>query len=96
MNVDKPKVIKDYDKLDQSVLNKLTEVYPWGFSGYLMTYTNNEGKEVKALPLETESYSYLIRVNSNKNDSTMSLEDEQDEDNSHIEISNEEMGDAIE
>jgi hypothetical protein len=58
----KPKVIKDYDKLDESIQDRIRENYPDGFDKHLVKFTNAEGKSVSALPFETEDRYYLVRM----------------------------------
>jgi len=58
----KPRVIKDYDQLSESVIEQIKLVYPKGFSHYLVSFVNKDGETKKALPFETEDYYYLIRM----------------------------------
>ena len=58
----KPRVVKDYDKLDESVKQLIKLTYPEGFERNLIQFKNKEGKTVSALPFETEEVYYLIRM----------------------------------
>ena len=58
----KPRLVKDYDKLDESVKQQFKLHYPSGFEGNLVQFQNKEGKTVSALPFETEEVYYLIRM----------------------------------
>lgn len=58
----KPRVVKDYDKLDLSVKQQIKLNYPEGFEQHLVKFQNKEGKTVSALPFETEEVYYLIRM----------------------------------
>ena len=58
----KPKVIKDYDKLDQAVQEQIKLAYPFGFAKYLIFFTNKDGLKVSALPFETDDKYYLVRM----------------------------------
>lgn len=58
----KPRVVKDYDKLDLSVKQQIKLNYPEGFEQHLVKFQNKEGKTVSALPFETEDVYYLIRM----------------------------------
>ena len=58
----KPRLVKDYDKLDESVKQQIKLHYPSGFEGNLVQFQNKEGKTVSALPFETEEVYYLIRM----------------------------------
>ena len=58
----KPKVIKDYKKLDDSLLMQIKRAYPHGFKHHLIKFTNQKGKYVSALPFETEDREYLVKM----------------------------------
>ncbi len=58
----KPKVIKDYDKLDQEVQEQIKLAYPYGFAKHLIFFTNKDGLKVSALPFETDEKHYLVRM----------------------------------
>ena len=62
MNPNKPRVIKDYDKLDPEIQEKIKLEYPSGYSENLIYFTNKEGKRVSALPFETDDKYYLVRM----------------------------------
>ena len=62
MNQQKPRVIKDFDKIDESIQEQIKLEYPEGFYNHLISFTNKEGKKVSALPFETEEKYYLIRM----------------------------------
>lgn len=61
-NVSKPRVVKDYEALDNSIQEQVKLQYPYGFDRYLVTFKNKDGKFVSALPFETEDRYYLIRM----------------------------------
>lgn len=58
----KPRVVKDYDKLEESVQQQIKLHYPKGFEDHLVKFQNKEGHTVSALPFETEEKYYLIRM----------------------------------
>jgi len=62
MNPSKPRVIKDYDKLDPEIQEKIKLEYPSGYSENLIYFTNKDGKRVSALPFETDDKYYLVRM----------------------------------
>lgn len=62
MNPSKPRVIKDYDKLDPEIQEKIKLEYPNGYSENLIYFNNKDGKRVSALPFETEDRYYLVRM----------------------------------
>lgn len=62
MNQIKPKVIKDYDKIDPELLEKVKQFYSGNFADHLITFFNKDGKKITALPFETEDKQYLLRM----------------------------------
>ena len=60
--INKPRVVKDYDKLPLDVQGQIKIAYPQGFAGNLITYINAKGKVVSALPYETDDHYYLVRM----------------------------------
>lgn len=58
----KPKVIKDYEKLSEELLEQIKLVYPRGFRRHLVEFMGLDGKKRKGLPFETEDKQYLIRM----------------------------------
>lgn len=64
MTVKKPRVIKDYEKLDDEIQEQIKLVYPMGFSDHLITFTDKGGRLVSALPFETLEKYYLVRMTS--------------------------------
>ncbi|WP_107038820.1 hypothetical protein [Brumimicrobium mesophilum] len=62
MSSNKPRVVKDYAKLDKLVKQQIKLNYPEGFEDNLIKFKNKDGHTVSALPFETEDYYYLIRM----------------------------------
>ena len=60
--MNKPHIIKDYEKLSEQVLSQIKLEYPFGFEKKLITFKGKEGKLFSALPFETEEIYYLIRM----------------------------------
>lgn len=58
----KPRVIKDYDKLAEETVEQIKLAYPYGFDRALILFTNPKGKLVSALPFETDEKYYLVRM----------------------------------
>ena len=58
----KPRVVKDYEKLDTDLQEQIKLSYPYGFSDYLVSYVDKEGKKRTALPFETDEKYYLVRM----------------------------------
>ena len=61
-NINKPRVVKDYDKLSEEIMEQIKLNYPRGFQRNLITFKNAKGRYVSALPFETEEKYYLIRM----------------------------------
>ena len=60
--MNKPRVIKDYEKLELQIQEQIKLEYPNGFEKNLITFKNIEGKFVSALPFETDDRYYLVRM----------------------------------
>ncbi len=78
MNVNKPRVVKDFEKLDVKIQEQVKLAYPDGFYQNLITYTDKEGRKVSALPFETEEKYYLIRMS--KQTAILLIEEDDDYD----------------
>ncbi len=79
-NSNKPRVIKDYEKLDEAIQEQLKLNYPYGFDRHLITFKNIEGKFVSALPFETDDRHYLIRMTKALAQEIIEEDDDYDED----------------
>lgn len=62
MSTNKPKVVKDFEKLTDEMQNAVNEFYPDGFYDHLVKFTDKDGKYVHALPFETEDRYYLLKM----------------------------------
>lgn len=60
--MNKPRIVKDFDKLSDEVLALIKLEYPYGFEKKLVKFKNREGKFVSALPFETDEIYYLVRM----------------------------------
>lgn len=60
--MDKPRVVKDFEKLDEAIQEQIKLNYPYGFDRHLITFKNIKGEFVSALPFEAEDKYYLIRM----------------------------------
>ena len=58
----KPRLITDYDKLSEVIVEQIKLEYPFGFSQNLISFTNAQGKSIKGLRFETDEKIYLIRM----------------------------------
>ncbi|PKR80544.1 hypothetical protein CW751_09215 [Brumimicrobium salinarum] len=75
----KPRVVKDYVKLDELVKQAIKVNYPEGFEDHLIKFKNKEGNTVSALPFETEDYYYLIRMTVSQAQEIIEDDDDYDE-----------------
>lgn len=74
--MNKPRVVKDYEKLSEEVKEKIKLVYPRGFSRHLVSFVNKAGEKKMGLPFETEDFYYLIRMTTVK--AVQIIEDDDD------------------
>ncbi len=58
----KPRVIKDYKKLDEDIQEQIKLAYPYGFSESLITFSYKDGLMISALPFETDDRYYLVKM----------------------------------
>ena len=80
INTNKPRVIKDYEKLDEAIQEQIKLEYPLGFSRNLIHFLNKEGKKVSALPFETEDKYYLVRMTAPEAREIIENDDDYDDD----------------
>lgn len=82
MTSNKPRIVKDYDKLPEEIVTRVKLNYPEGFVNHLIRYTNKDGKFVSALPFETDDVYYLIRMT--ELEAKQIIEDDEDYDEDGI------------
>lgn len=58
----KQRIIKAYEQLSETLVEKLKEKYPDGFEDHIITFTNPRGEIEVAIPFETEEIYYLIKL----------------------------------
>lgn len=58
----KPRIIKDFVKLDPAIQEQIKLNYPDGFEQNLISFNDAKGNKVSALPFETEEVYYLVRM----------------------------------
>lgn len=63
MDVSKPKLIQDFEKLPKVIQEQIREAFPNGFLQNLIQFNTKDGKLISALPFETDDKYYLVRVN---------------------------------
>ncbi|MBV6643636.1 MAG: hypothetical protein KI791_23150 [Cyclobacteriaceae bacterium] len=76
----KPRVIKDFEKLDAMIQEQVKLAYPSGFYNSLIHYYNKEGARVSALPFETDEKYYLIRMTREEAKEIVSQDEDFDDD----------------
>jgi len=64
METNKIRVVVDYEKLDDELVEQIKLVYPSGFSQHLISFSNSKGEKISALRFETFEKIYLIRMSS--------------------------------
>jgi len=79
--MNKARVIKSYEKLDQVMKDQLEEKYPNGFTGHVIRLTNAQNETYFAVPLDTEAANYLIKVPLEAVKSKNAPDEEEDFDN---------------
>ncbi len=94
--MNKPRVVKDYEKLDEEVLAQIKLEYPYGFEKKLITFKNPMGKFVSALPFETEEKYYLIRMTKDQAQEIIEDDDDYDDDGNLTEDAKERLEGEIE
>ncbi len=60
--LNKPRIIKSFDKLDKHIQDQIKLKYPNGFSEHLIKFRNSKGDLISALPFESEDAYYLVKM----------------------------------
>lgn len=76
MTSSKPKVIKDYNKLDKDLQQQIKLIYADGFADNLIHFFDKNGIKITVLPFETEDKYYMLRMTENE---AVALVDEDDD-----------------
>ncbi len=66
METNKSRVVVDYEKLSEELVEQIKLVYPSGFSQHLIEFVNSKREKVTALRFETFEKVYLIRMTNKK------------------------------
>ena len=80
MTPNKPRVIKDYNKLDKDLQEQIKFVYADGFAENLIHFFDKNGVKVTALPFETEDKYYMLRMTENEAVQIVGEDDDFDDD----------------
>lgn len=76
----KPKVIKDYSKLDKQLQQQIKLVYEDGFADNLIHFFDKTGQKITVLPFETEDKYYMLRMTENEAVAIVDEDDDYDDD----------------
>ena len=76
----KPRVIKDFDRLDEAIQERIKLEYPRGFHRHLIKFRIPDGREVSALPFETDDRYYMVRMSISEARQIVAEDDDYDED----------------
>jgi hypothetical protein len=76
MTINKPRVIKDYNKLDKELQQQIKLIYADGFAENLIHFFDKNGLKITVLPFETEDKYYMLRMTENE---AVTLVDEDDD-----------------
>ncbi len=60
--MNKPRVLKAFEKLDIEIREQIKLAYPAGFREHLVKFQNKDGDWLSGLPFETEDKYYLVKM----------------------------------
>ena len=80
MNSSKPRIIKDYNKLDKELQQQIKLVYADGFAENLIHFFDKNGIKITVLPFETEDRYYMLRMTENEAVQIVDDDDDFDDD----------------
>ncbi len=78
--VSKPRIIKDYNKLDKELQQQIKLVYADGFAENLIHFFDKNGIKITVLPFETEDRYYMLRMTENEAVQIVDDDDDFDDD----------------
>jgi hypothetical protein len=76
----KPKVIKDYNKLDKDLQQQIKLMYAEGFADNLIHFFDKNGQMITVLPFETEDKYYMLRMTETEAVALVDEDDDYDDD----------------
>ncbi len=82
--MNKPRVVKDYEKVSEDILAQIKLEYAYGFVKKLILFKNQNGKLVSALPYETDDRYYLIRMTRIEAQEIIDEDDDYDDDDGNL------------
>jgi hypothetical protein len=80
MTINKPRVIKSYNKLDKELQQKIKLVYEDGFAENLIHFFDKNGVKITVLPFETEDKYYMVRMSEYEAVAIVEDDDDYDDD----------------
>jgi len=80
MDNDKLKVVVDYEKLSDELVEQIKLVYPSGFRQHLISFANSKGEKISALRFETFEKIFLIRMSSKMAEKIVEEDSDYDDD----------------
>ena len=82
MEKQKLRVIQDYHKLSNEIIEQIKLSYPEGYSDHLIEFPGKNGEYIIALPFETDEKIYMVRMTEKK--ALQLIEDDDDFDDDGI------------
>ena len=79
-NPSKPRIIKDYNKLEKELQQQIKLVYADGFAENLIHFFDKDGIKITVLPFETEDRYYMLRMTENEAVQIVDDDDDFDDD----------------
>lgn len=80
MTSSKPRVIKDYNKLDKELQQQIKLIYADGFADNLIHFFDKNGQKITVLPFETEDKYYMLRMTENEAVALVDEDEDYDDD----------------
>ena len=80
MTNNKPKVIKNYSKLDKNIQQQIKLFYADGFADNLIHFFDKNGTKITVLPFETDDKYYMLRMTENEAIAIVDEDDDYDND----------------
>ncbi|MGA0232506.1 MAG: hypothetical protein ACO3MB_06490 [Saprospiraceae bacterium] len=77
----KPRVIKEFDKLEENIQQAVFQKYPYGFDRHIITFKNHKNQLLSALPFETDDRYYMIKMTRAEANEIAQAWDDDDTDN---------------
>lgn len=78
--MNKPRVLKAFEALDQEIQEQIKLAYPEGFEDHLIKFVNKDGLYQSGLPFETEDKYYLVKMTREEASNIIADDDDYDED----------------